>query len=336
MKKNLPLIIVFCLINSWCFAQDYFQLSQFTQSAHGINPGFSGVEDYVDLTTGYRRQWANINGTPTTYYLGVSLSNLNFQRGEESGKSFRVSEPETIEGQITEEPLRMKHGFGLYILNNRQGPFTRNAGYVSYAFHYLLANGWAVSAGAAGSFINQRFDDLNATVYNPDLDEIYQAYALGRRTGNYMGLNAGITLSNNRFYVGYSAHNAASVAFTEEESDPNQISDLYHFLMAGVNYELNSEFSLHPSVLLKYSQGFSLLYDVNCKIQYRQLGWAGLTYRSNNDIAGMLGFIINRQINLGYSYDLSTSGIGRDNSGTHELVLSLMLGNKNDVLPVIY
>jgi type IX secretion system PorP/SprF family membrane protein len=339
MKKIiLPILL---LLSTWHpgFSQDYFHMSQFTQSAYAINPAFSGIEEYIDVKIGYRRQWSNINGTPTTYYVGVNLSNRSLFQTGDADKSVRTSDPSLLEEEVTStEMIRSKHGFGLYALNNQQGAFSRNGVYLTYAYHHVLPNGWSVAAGASADIINEKFDELNASVFNPDLDEIYQAYRNGMRTGTSIGLNGGALLYTNQFYLGYSIHNAVHTNLASDAIDQTQLSELYHFVMGGMHFDVDPEFSLHPSVFFKYSEAFSYSFDVNCKLQYREFGWVGASYRNSTnstDVVGMLGFFINHRINLGYSYDFSTSRLGRDSSGTHELVLSLMLANPNEALPFL-
>jgi len=338
MKKTILFLILLMGVCQFGFSQDYFQMSQFTQSAFAINPAFSGIEDYIDVKIGYRRQWSNINGTPTTYYVGASLSNRNLSVSDED-KSIRTSDPSLLEEEVSSEELvRTKHGFGLYALNNQQGAFSRTGGYLTYGFHYVLSNGWSVAAGASATILNENFDELNATVFNPDDDGVYQAYSSGMRTGSSIGLNGGALLYSNQFYVGYSVQNAFHANFASDAIDDDQLSAMYHFVMAGAHFDIDPEFSLHPNVFFKYSDAYSYAVDLNCKLQYRQFGWVGASYRNHSntsDVVAMLGFFIKNWINLGYSYDFSTSRLGRDSSGTHELVLNLMLNNPSEALPFL-
>lgn len=339
MKRTIPILFLI-LFSHIGFSQDYFQMSQFTQSAYAINPAFSGIEEYIDVKIGYRRQWSNINGTPTTYYVGVNLSDNNlFNRPVEEDKSIRTSDPGLLEEDLTTEELDpSKHGFGIYALNNRQGAFTRNGVYLTYGYHHVLPNGWTVAAGASADLIYENFDEAQATVFDPDLDGVYQAYRNGMRTGTSIGVNAGALLYTNQFYLGYSVHNAYNTSLATNAVEPTQLSEMYHFVMGGMHFEVDEEFSLHPAVFFKYSEAYNYSFDINCKLQYREFGWVGASYRNNtnsSDVVGMLGFFINNMVNLGYSYDFSTNQFGRDSSGTHELVLSLMLANPNQALPFL-
>ena len=56
--------------------------------------------------------------------------------------------------------------------------------------------------------------------------------------------------------------------------------------------------------------------------------WAGISYRNTDAIVGMLGMNINQKMKFGYSYDYSVSRFNRYSSGSHELFLGIMLGNR--------
>ena len=72
--------------------------------------------------------------------------------------------------------------------------------------------------------------------------------------------------------------------------------------------------------------------DVNAKIQYQDLLWLGFSYRYNQGYAAMLGVNISSTINLGYSYDYTTTQLNTVSNGTHEIVLGFLWrkNNKNN------
>ncbi len=329
MKKMILLLITGLLLTTQGFSQNYLHFSQFTQSAHAINPAFSGIEDFIDLKTGFRKQWSKVNGSPSTFFVGVSASDKSFQPGQAQGKSFRVSNPGVFKKHQQQRVSPSKHGFGLYMLNSSQGPFTANVAYLTYAYHHSMSNGLMLSLGASGNVDLAHFDEFDAQVFNPGTDPTYQLYAGGRRTGTSIGLNGGLAIYNQNFYASYAMHNLFNTTLASDALDES--SAIYHFVMAGLNMEFSSEFAFQPAVLLKYTDAYPLSLDMNVRLKYRQLGWVGFTYRNNNDVIAMLGLLIDQKVNLGYSFDFSGSGLGRNNSGTHEVVLSLRIGG-GDIL----
>jgi len=69
-------------------------------------------------------------------------------------------------------------------------------------------------------------------------------------------------------------------------------------------------------------------FDLNAKIQYQDYAWVGASYRYKDGFAGMLGVNLSNSINIGYSYDLTTSRLNTVSKGTHEFLLGFILGNK--------
>jgi len=63
-------------------------------------------------------------------------------------------------------------------------------------------------------------------------------------------------------------------------------------------------------------------------LQYQDKLWAGGSYRLEDGYAAMVGININNFFNVGYSYDLTKTKLNTVSSGTHEIVLGFLLGNR--------
>jgi hypothetical protein len=68
---------------------------------------------------------------------------------------------------------------------------------------------------------------------------------------------------------------------------------------------------------------------VNAKIQYQDLLWLGFSYRYNSGFAAMLGVNISSTVNLGYSYDYTTTPLNTVSNGTHEIVIGFLWRKSN-------
>ena len=86
--------------------------------------------------------------------------------------------------------------------------------------------------------------------------------------------------------------------------------------------------------MVRYVQPLPLGVDVNAKIEYQDLLWLGFSYRYKGGYAAMFGVNISSTINLGYSYDYTTTQLNTVSSGTHEIVIGfLWRRNKNNSNP---
>src|SRR5450432_4074298 len=102
------------------------------------------------------------------------------------------------------------------------------------------------------------------------------------------------------------------------------------FLTAGYKILVSDDINILPSVMISYVQPLPIGFDVNAKIQYQDLLWLGFSYRYHQGYAAMLGVNISGTINLGYSYDYTTTQLNTVSSGTHEIVLGFLWRRNNN------
>jgi type IX secretion system PorP/SprF family membrane protein len=100
------------------------------------------------------------------------------------------------------------------------------------------------------------------------------------------------------------------------------------FLTAGYRFFLNDDISFLPSALVKYITSAPVGFDVNAKVQYRDFIWLGGSYRYQDSYAAMAGLNISNTLNIGYSYDITTSRLNTVSRGSHEIVVGFLLGNR--------
>jgi len=83
--------------------------------------------------------------------------------------------------------------------------------------------------------------------------------------------------------------------------------------------------------MIKEINPVPVTYDINAKISFRDVFWLGGSYRHNDSFGILAGFNISSLINVGYSYDITTSALNTVSNGTHEIVLGILLNNRNKV-----
>ncbi len=86
-----------------------------------------------------------------------------------------------------------------------------------------------------------------------------------------------------------------------------------------------------PSILVKEINPVPVTFDVNAKISFRDVFWVGGSYRRDDSFGVLAGFNISSSINVGYSYDITTSALNTVSNGTHEIVIGLLLNNRYKV-----
>ena len=329
MKKIIGLIIVFS-ISQLLFAQQRPQYTQYILNNYILNPALSGIENYADLKLSSRDQWVGLNGAPRTMYLTVhapigkkdyKTSATSFQvpgenpRGSRYWENYTASEPH--------------HGVGLSIVNDVTGFYNRFSADVSYAYHIGLSPRTNMSAGFAGGILKISRDPAKSTYSNNDPTDPAQ----GNVADIYKirpDLSAGIWIYSADYFFGLSAQQIIpqKVSFVDDTLGFKIVPHL--FGTAGYRFLVNDDVNMVPSIMLKYISPLEPQFDVNVKLQYRDLLWIGGSYRFKYGYAGMLGLNVGNTFNVGYAYDYTTSKLGTVSRGTHEIIIGFLLGNRYD------
>ena len=105
--------------------------------------------------------------------------------------------------------------------------------------------------------------------------------------------------------------------------DPTGESKLksHFYLNGGYKYYINRDWAIEPNFVLKKVWPAPFQLDINARVWYRNTMWGGLSYRTQEALSILLGYIWERKIYVGYSYDLLVNYLGAHNYGSHELML---------------
>jgi type IX secretion system PorP/SprF family membrane protein len=143
-------------------------------------------------------------------------------------------------------------------------------------------------------------------------------------------INAGIWLYSADFFAGISLQNIipSRLKFSEDTVRLAGGKLIPHtFVTAGYKLFVNDDITFLPSTLVKYVTGTPVSFDLNARFQYRDFLWLGGSYRNQDGMAAMLGMNISNSINVGYSYDITTSRLNTVSRGSHEILIGFLLGN---------
>lgn len=303
-------------------AQQAPQFTQFMQSGNVLNPAFTGISRNADIKTGYRKQWAGLQGSPSTFFvsgstmLGIEEPVLSLPVRGRLASQFRTEKPVL-------KDTALKHCVGGYLLFDKTGPTSQNRAGVSYAANMPVNEKFRASFGAGLIFSQSSLNrsDLNVSpdrdpgistginsVVRPDFqigamvysDKMFFAYS-----GNYLFRNKLFTLSDaNEVYARHQVH---------------------HYLFGGYRHEFAGDWVFVPSLMLKFVSGAPLGLDMNFRFNYKSKAWFGAAFRPQDAVSGFAGFHFNDRMNLAYSYDFNFSKLNAFNSGSHEIILGIRL-----------
>jgi len=323
--------------NACAQQQPYY--TQYILNNFILNPALAGIENYWDRKVSYRNQWVGLNGAPTTLYLTINapLGNTEYDR------ETPVTVPDLQAKNLGAKQFWMEYtappahsGVGFTIINDKTGPLSRIAAYGSYAYHLPVGVKTSLSFG-----LSLGVQEVNVDVNSVDFGQAnpVDPAALGSGYLNKLepDVNAGLWLSNKSFFVGLSAQQIVPVPINSvNETTGSGVTLLegklvpHTFLTAGYKILISNDVNILPSIMFSYVKPLPLGVDVNAKVLYQDLLWLGFSYRYNRGYAAMLGVNISSMINLGYSYDYTTTPLNTVSNGTHEIVIGFLWRKNNN------
>ena len=317
MKRAFPILLLSLLLlaSPRARAQQQAQYSQYMNNNYILNPGTTGVEDYIDVKFSYRTQWTGLEGAPKTYYASISSS---------LGK-WRSTPKRTIRDR-----RRPFHAVGGLVYNDVTGPTSRTGAYVSYAYNMVLTPDLRLALGVSAGM--QQF-----AVDGPQLRFFDPTTVAASAASRVLDGTVGVWLYSSKFYVGLSGAqllgNKLNFSYGPNSVDAGAGNSLkrHYFATAGVRLPLTDDWSLVPSVLVKAVNPAPLSVDLNAKLKYQDLLWVGASWRAFDSVVGMAG-VSYEKFTLGYSYDAGFSKLAGYNGGSHEVLVGLRLKKKAQVV----
>ncbi len=215
---------------------------------------------------------------------------------------------------------KTRHGVGAVFQKDEIGLFSHQLFALQYAYKFKILGGYfgiGVEADMLAEKINGSKVDLG--------DAGDPAFPTQDLSGSRFDLSAGLHYQHKNWHVGDSA--LLLSAATVELGETNEYKVKMRFnLNGGYNIRLkNPFFMVAPTVMLRYD-GTDFRADITARMEYereKKRFYGGLSYSPQHSVAVFLGGTL-YGVNIGYSYEAFTSGIGIQ-SGNHELTLGYRL-----------
>ena len=329
--KKLYTLSLFLFVLTIVHAQQKPHYTQYILNNYILNPALSGIENYFDVKLSARDQWVGLDGAPKTTYITIQgpigkedtkTSATSFEipggnpRGESYWESYTASKPH--------------HGIGLTIVNDRTGNFNNLTANVTYAYHIGLSPTTNLSAGF-GAGVNHLHRDLSKTDFGGGVN-VDPAQTSDNINQLKPDLNAGLWLYSKDYFIGLSAQQIIpqSRTFGDNTAPVTGKTVPHLFATAGYRFLISDDVNALPSVMMKYISGTPTKpqFDLNIKLQYHDLLWAGASYRLQDGYAAMVGMNVGNTLNVGYSYDFTSTPLNTTSKGTHEIIIGFLIGNR--------
>jgi len=254
-----------------------------------INPAVAGTKSYYQIRSNHRFQWIGLVDPPLTNTLSVYGPHA-----------------------------KMDMGFGGYFYNDVTGPSSRTGLSGTYAYNIEINRDIRLSMGLSLGIMQFKIDGSQLTAKDPtDIaiqPIVFSSYVPDATIGVYAYAE--------EFYAGISVTQLFnnSLKIFEEKNGLNKLKS-HFYLTGGYTYEINKEFKLEPSVIIKGTAPKVFQFDLTARVIYQDFAWGGLSFRLKDALSILLGYIHDEKFCFGYAYDIGLSGIRKFNAGTHELML---------------
>ena len=271
---------------------------------YSFNPAYGGMNNSISISGDVRKQWSGITGSPSSQYL------------------------------LAHMPLyHLSSGAGIMLNNEEIGASRQFQGQLSYNYVFSKLSFGLLSAGVSVGLLNRNIDgnEIRTPGGNYENSVQHNDPLLFPGAGNYFGstAGAGIFLRTTSLEIGLSYSQVISLPFSEKTLSYTPASHI--ILYGGYYYELNEDWKLVPSLLLKYNSAI-LQSDVDLQVYRNNLiagiGVRGYSSKSIDCIKINLGGRLSERLLIAYNYEATLSGLKSYSDNTHELFIQYRIPSK--------
>jgi type IX secretion system PorP/SprF family membrane protein len=221
------------------------------------------------------------------------------------------------------------HGIGFTLVSDQAGPITQTNIDATYAYHLGLTDRINLAVGVSAGVSHISLNTSIITLENP----FDPAIANGNNSQWKPDLSTGLWLYSSNYYIGASVQELLpqNLYFSTNNTYNQSKTVPQYFVTGGVKLFLTDDLTLLPSFLVKVIKPTPLTYDINAKLSFKDKFWIGGSYRKDDSFGVLAGINISSFINVGYSYDITTSALNTVSNGTHEIVIGILLNNRYKV-----
>ena len=309
-----PLLLFIFLCTVMVKGQQLPVYSQYTFNKFLLNPAAAGSDGYTTINLVAREQWVGFNGTPKTHAITIDsrlLRNSFISKNVSVRKKRRLS---SRSGRI---------GWAAHVFNDHAGTLDRTGVEGTYAYHLAMGEG-QLSFGLSGVFYQFKLNKDKVITSDGEYDPLIDGI---KGTLYIPDANIGVFYNSASFYGGVSVMQVfqSSIQFGDNEGSDYRLKRNYN-LVAGYMFELNSDITLEPSLLLKVPSSTKAQLDINARVYYKENYWAGLSYRTGNAMVFFFGARFDRYF-VGYAFDYNFNELMKHTYGSHEFMAAVKFGD---------
>jgi len=264
--------------------------SQYVLNPLLFNPASAGNRGVLNVAAFYRKQWVGIKGSPETMTL-------------------------TADAPFNDNRM----GLGLSVVSDKIGVTKETQFRTSYSYKINMGKG-NLSFGLGAGLIVTNTAWSKLIVLDPEEDILL----VDTKGFVVPAFSFGTYYSDQKYFAGFSIPKLLGYKYNFERGKyviDNNMGEYYYLFNTGYLFDLSANLKFLPSVLLVFSPGDKVLYDINAHFRILDRFWLGASYRNNRAISGMFQFQMTDQIKFAYIYDYDFAKLQTFSSGSHEIML---------------
>lgn len=289
MKK---ISLLFLLAFSSLFEANAQQDPHYTQYMYNmnvINPAYAGSKENLSFGLLYRKQWVEIEDSPTTFTA--------------SGHS----------------PVGKNVGLGLSAISDNIGPVSENNLYADFSYTLQLGGEHKLAMGMKAGLSMLKIG-LNSQVASTLPVRSDGAFAQDTNSANF-NLGTGLFYYTNKYYLALSVPNLLKTRHLDFNGVQYGSEVQHYFLTGGYVFDLNQNLKFKPFFMVKSAFNAPTSFDLSTNFLLYDKFELGATYRYQDSFGAMTSYRISPGIRVGYAYDHIVSDLKVATPSSHEVIL---------------
>jgi type IX secretion system PorP/SprF family membrane protein len=295
LLNNRLLTAAFSVLLFTSYAQQDKLVTHFMFDKMSINPGKTGIDMYNGFcaSTIYRNQWDKVNGAPNSAILNLEGNFTRFFPG----------------------------GIGINFYHDAIGFSRQNTMLVNYSYPIQIGRVGVLGVGVGIGFMNYGMDPTwvpPTSATDPSLPTGFSATALDANFGLYFHAK--------NYYAGISSTHLSESDISADPTFGQTFQTARHYYLMG-GYTIRDVFGSGNKIdiqSLVRTDFINFSMDLNARYIMELAGnqaYGGLTFRTSDAVAVMLGYSPFTNFNVGYSYDININKLASISRGSHEMFI---------------
>jgi len=298
-KEFIAVLLVLLLFIGGTISVLAQQKAMFTQYMFNgliINPSYSSMDEALNVTALVRQQWVGFKGAPNTQTVSVH------------------------------SPIKQSRtSLGLILMRDQIGEVISENGVLGTAAHKVAIGDdtyFALGLNAGiGKYVGQYSQSGSPSAA---LDPVF-----ADQNSLRANLGFGLMLFSQKFYAGFSS---PFFYYRDMGASTNSATAYkpHYMLQGGYLADLGEDIKFKPNVLLKYVNGSPVQIDLNANFLFKETLWLGASLRSMDSVDLLAEIQLSPNVQLGYSYDFTTTRLAAVERGSHEIVLNFRISTRGN------